>query len=470
MLTALPALRRAALTLAAVLSLALALESPRPAFAHGASATRPHRLAAPGRLAARAGNSEVSLTWAAPRSAHVAGYRMYRNGKHVAMTRTTGFVDVALRNGVRYTYYVIAYDRAGTASARSKRVSVVPRPTVARGPRAAGRRTVRRRVAKSAPRSIYWGAWIGSQLTGARAPWDLSAIDRFQQLAGKPISVLNFASSFYDCSLAPCRAEPFPTTPFNNLRARGIIPFFSWTSASNPVSVEQPSFRLSAVTAGGYDAYVRSWATAAAAWGHPFFLRFNWEMNGNWFPWSANANGNSTADYVAAWRHVHDIFTSVGAANVTWVWCPNIDPRKSLTPLASLYPGDAYVDWTCLDGYNGAAPWASFSDLFASTYADITGAIAPSKPMIVGETGSTEASGSKAQWISTMLSELPSKFPKIRGLLWFDRLDSGPGGHTDWPIESSSGSMAAFASGIGSSLFTTNSFSALNTSPIPPPS
>jgi hypothetical protein len=468
--TVLPALRRAALTLAVVLSLTLTLDPSREASAHGSSSARSHRLAAPARLAARAGNSEVSLTWAAPSSAHVAGYRMYRNGKHVAMTRTTGFVDVALRNGMRYTYYVIAIDSAGIASARSKGVSAVPRPAVVRGPRAQVRKAVQRRVAKSAPRSIYWGAWIGSQLTGVRAPWDLSAIDRFQQLTGKPISVLNFANAFYDCSLTPCRAEPFPTTPFDNLRARGIIPFFSWTSASNPVNVDQPSFRLSAVAAGNYDAYIRNWATAAAAWGHPFFLRFNWEMNGTWFPWSASSNGNSPADYVAAWRHVHDIFTSVGAANVTWVWCPNADPRKSLTSLPSLYPGDAYVDWTCLDGYNGAAPWASFSDIFASTYAEITSAIAPSKPMIIGETGSTEAGGSKSQWISTMLSELPSRFPKIRGLLWFDRLDNGPGGHTDWPIESSSGSMAAFASGIGSPLFTANSFSELNTSPIPPPS
>jgi len=42
-----------------------------------------------------------------------------------------------------------------------------------------------------------------------------------------------------------------------------------------------------------------------------------------------------------------------------------------------------------------------------------------------------------------MLSELPSEFPKIRGLLWFDKEDDGPGGHADWSIESSSDSLAA---------------------------
>ena len=43
-----------------------------------------------------------------------------------------------------------------------------------------------------------------------------------------------------------------------------------------------------------YDSYIRGFATAAKSWGHPFFLRFNWEMNGNWFPWSEGVNGNKT--------------------------------------------------------------------------------------------------------------------------------------------------------------------------------
>jgi hypothetical protein len=170
------------------------------------------------------------------------------------------------------------------------------------------------------------------------------------------------------------------------------------------------------------------------------------------------------------WRHVHDIFYGAGATNVNWVWCPNIDPTNAWAPVSSLYPGDAYVDWTCLDGYNGNVPWSSFNSLFASTYNQITGTIAPTKPMIVGETASTETGGSKAQWISDMLNVLPTNFPKIRGLLWFDVSLIGPGGFTDWPIESSNSSAAAFAQGIANPLYVTNNYATLNTSPIPPPS
>jgi hypothetical protein len=90
--------------------------------------------------------------------------------------------------------------------------------------------------------------------------------------------------------------------------------------------------------------------------------------------------------------------------------------------------------------------------------------------MLIGETASTETGGSKAQWITNMFSDLPVSFRKIYGLLWFDVNTSGPGGFTDWPIESSSSSEAAFANGISGPGYRANAYSNLNTSPIPPPS
>ena len=142
-------------------------------------------------------------------------------------------------------------------------------------------------------------------------------------------------------------------------------------------------------------------------------MRFDWEMNGSWFPWSEGVNGNQPGEFVAAWRHVHDIFAAVGADNVTWVWCPNVDPDNLFLDLASQYPGDAYVDWTGLDGYNwGLNPakpdrWRNFNELYSATYQRIVNTIAPDKPMLIGEMGSTEQGGSKAQWIEEALSRDP---------------------------------------------------------------
>jgi mannan endo-1,4-beta-mannosidase len=321
--------------------------------------------------------------------------------------------------------------------------------------------------------SIFWGAWIGNQLTGSEAPWDMNAVSDVEHEVGKNLSIVNFSSPFANCS-STCSFYKFPAGEFNNIRTHGAIPFFSWGSQSIPLpsNLSEPNFQLSDLIEGRYDSYIREWATAAKNWGHPFFLRFNWEMNGSWFAWMEGVNGNKTGESVTAWRHVHDIFTSVGATNVSWVWCPNVDPENHLKSLASLYPGDAYVDWTGLDGYNwGTNPnrpdrWRTFDQLYKSTYKTITETIAPSKPMIIGEVGSSEYGGSKATWIREMLSELPTQYPKIRGVLWFDKYDSG----MDWPIETSTSATAAFAEGIKNPAYTSNTFGSLGFGPVQPPS
>jgi beta-mannanase len=300
----------------------------------------------------------------------------------------------------------------------------------------------------------------------------MGAVTKFEQMAGKKLSIVNFSAPFANCptSGAACSFYNFPANEMNNIRSHGAIPFYSWASQSIPSTRTEPNFQLSDVLAGTYDSYIRKFAEAAKSWGHPFFIRFNWEMNGGWFPWSEGVNGNKSGEFVAAWRHVHDIFTSVGASNVSWVWCPNVDPTNKLqTSVASNYPGDEYVDWTGLDGYNwgpSKGGWTSFDHLYNATYHAITDTVAPSKPMMIGEMGSSESGGSKASWISETLAAIPSEYPKIRGMLWFDTFDDG----MDWPIESSSSSSSAFASGIQNAAYRTNTYADLGAGPIQPPS
>jgi hypothetical protein len=314
----------------------------------------------------------------------------------------------------------------------------------------------------------YWGAWIGSQLTGTAPPFDMSAASKFGQMTGKAPSILEFGSPFADCTTSPCSYYEFPTGYFDDIRAKGAIPFLSWSSASTPEGATQPNFQLSDLIGGAYDNYIRSFASQAKAWGHPFFLRFDWEMNGNWFPWGEGVNGNQPGEFVTAWRHVHDIFTSIGATNATWVWCPYANRTNNF---ASLYPGDQYVDWTCLDGYNwGTNPalprtWKSFDELFGSAYDQIVETIAPDKPVVIGETASSEYGGSKAGWIQEMFESLPTEFSKVSGLVWFESLANG----MDWPLESSESALSAFAAGIGDSRFVGNTAGGIATSPIPPP-
>jgi len=327
---------------------------------------------------------------------------------------------------------------------------------------------------KLAPRPAYWGAWIGDQLTGEEPPWDMSAVSQFEGLLGKGLSLIALGSPFADCNASPCSFFDFPTAQMEKIHQYGAIPFFNWASqatSSDPSgATDMPAFQLSDVIAGTYDGYIREFAEAARDWGHPFFLRYDWEMNGNWFPWGATINGNNPGEYVTAWRHVHDIFTAVGATNATWAWCPYAEVDRHFAALAPLYPGDEYVDWTCMDGFNwGSNPtnphsWKSFGQIFGPTYRKLIKQVAPSKPIVLAEMASTGSGKAKARWITDMFKQLRTNFRRIRALIWFDQVDR----NVDWPLETSPQAAGAFSKGIRKRGFQSNAQFAV-ASPIRPP-
>lgn len=288
---------------------------------------------------------------------------------------------------------------------------------------------------------FLWGAWIGKQFTGTEAPWSWRAEKEFEarNAGGKRVNLVHWG-------VGPPWEHNFNywLSPLNRVRSAG---------ATSLVDMGTDNVALRNIAGGAYDSALRTWASQARSWGHPFLLRFDFEMNGSWYPWGTRPqNQNTPADYVAAWRHIHDIFTAAGATNVSWVWCPNSSPaHHKMSSYASLYPGNAYVDWTCLDGYNFGKPWTSFTRLFASSYRQVM-RLAPTKPMIIGEVASTGQGRSKARWIRGMFHALSTRFRGIHGLVWFDKRALVDNKLYDWPIETSRAASAAFNKGITSTL------------------
>jgi mannan endo-1,4-beta-mannosidase len=323
---------------------------------------------------------------------------------------------------------------------------------------------------KKPPASLYWGAQIGDQMTGEAAPWDMTPVYKFEHLAGKALSLVEFGSPFTECDSGGCVMTKFPTTPLETVRRYGAIPVFSWSSSSSPTTLNEPEYSLGAIAGGRYDSYIREFALRAKEWGHPFFLRFDWEMNGFWFPWNEGVNGNNPGEFVAAWRHVHDIFTAVGATNATWVWCPNVDLYNTLTPLGKLYPGDAYVDWTGLDGFNwgkraGSPGWQTFNQVFHRTYKRIVTRVAPHKPMMLAEVAASPKGGDKPAWIENMFATVRHSYRKVRAVIWYDVDDRG----TNWPIERRKQDHNAFRKAIRPGAYRPNLYGGINNSPIFPP-
>ncbi|GAA4198446.1 hypothetical protein GCM10022219_27880 [Microbacterium oryzae] len=268
---------------------------------------------------------------------------------------------------------------------------------------------------------------------GAQANAELDAV---ASLAGESPSIVLSYDDF---------GQPAPIADLDSVAARGATSLITWEPWRWGDGVSQPAYSNARIAAGEYDAYLRQWGAALAGWGKPVYLRYAHEMNGDWYPWSDGANGNAPGSYVAAWQHVHDVVESQGATNVQWVWSPNI-PYAGSTPLSSLYPGASYVDVVALDAYNwGTAvawsTWTAPSALFGDGLAQVR-ALAPGKPVLIAETGSAEAGGSKADWNRALVSYLNDQSDVV-GFVWFHQNKE-----VDWRIDSSATSAAALAGAL----------------------
>jgi len=270
-------------------------------------------------------------------------------------------------------------------------------------------------------------------------PFDFAPVDAFNTATKHETSVLQFSQGW--------AADQFNRASFDSITARNMLPILSWepwdyTARGKAASSgDQPAYRLSAIISGKYDGYIRSWAEGIAGLPYPVVVRFAHEMNGFWYPWCEQSNGNRRGDYIKAWRHVHDIFTAADAENVSWLWSPNVT-YPSASPLKNLYPGDQYVDWIGLSGYYGTEGhegYVPFDAIFRGTFAELK--TFTSKPVVITETGATNASRQQARWIKEMFAQLP-RYPNVIGVIWFETVKE-----IDWRIATVPASAAAFAAG-----------------------
>jgi mannan endo-1,4-beta-mannosidase len=209
--------------------------------------------------------------------------------------------------------------------------------------------------------------------------------------------------------------DRFNTTVMRQIVAEGRLPMLTW-EPYDWRDAHKELYPLKAMAAGQYDEYLKTEAAKFAALGSPFVLRFAHEMNGDWYPWGAAAGTNTTADYVAAYRHVHDVVTSAGATNVLWMWSPNLTDAEPDLTLASLYPGDEYVDWVGLSGY-----YRQDTDVFTSRFTDTLAqldTVAPTKPIFLAETAVGDSPNRIAQ-INDLVNGV-AQTPRFIGMVWFN--------------------------------------------------
>jgi hypothetical protein len=220
------------------------------------------------------------------------------------------------------------------------------------------------------------------------------------------------------------------------------MPFITlepWSLISQEDQADQPKYSLATIASGTYDADLRRIASVIAGFASPVYLRFAHEMNGNWYPWGSDVNGNQPADYVRAWRHVHDVFTAAGATNARWVWSPDADPGSDPIPLQPLYPGDAYVDYVGLTAYGHTKSQPTATDTLDPALQQIE-AISK-RPVILSEIGA-DGPG-KEVWIQS-LGQLLRADRRIRGFVWFNTTAQTTGATGDYLFNDNDADASSF--------------------------
>jgi Glycosyl hydrolase family 26 len=254
--------------------------------------------------------------------------------------------------------------------------------------------------------------------------------DRLENVEALVGRRLRFSSTFVAWE------EPFPNEGHALDREAGRSLLIAWDGRRD----------LRAISSGRWDSLLRARARACREFGAPIYLRWAAEFNGQW-----NACFSRPQEFVAAWRHMVRAFRAAGATNVRWVWCPFAvqGRRRPAEDWRRYYPGDRFVDWVGMDGYNWGttrpwARWQPFGEIFAPLYADY----ARRKPLMICEVACAERGGDKAAWIRDMGAKLNGRFSKVQALVWF-QADK----ETDWRVNSTARSLSAFRSVVAGPRF-----------------
>lgn len=218
----------------------------------------------------------------------------------------------------------------------------------------------------------------------------------------------------------------FPERIVEAIHGLGSIPVVTWepwlsTFESRmhphlPLPADRDRGGMASIARGDYDFYLEDWAQAAERFGEPLMVRFAHEMNDPYrYPWGPQHNEPEA--FVAAWRHVVDLFRAEGATNVLWVWSPHV----AYAEYDAYWPGADHVDWVATGALNYGtvaywSEWWSFEEIFGQHHDVLAGF---DKPVMVAEFGSLDVGGDRAEWYREALQDFRDRYPSVRALLFF---------------------------------------------------
>ncbi len=274
------------------------------------------------------------------------------------------------------------------------------------------------------------GPWWGSALDSGNSALAAAVTDR-ERATDRRLDIVHTYHRWFDS---------FPTATERAIATSGHLLFLNW----EPVDAGGVAMSWAAIAAGSHDREIRALGARLKAFGRPVLLSFSHEPEAS-YP----AHGGSASDFVAAFRHVHDLVGAAGASQVRWVW----NTMGLADPVwrgryRQLYPGDRYVDWIAWDPYNWAdcrqRDWQSFAQTVTPFYQWLEANGFGNKPFMLAEFGSVEQpgqAGRKADWFTQIPAAL-AHLSNLKALVYFDL--PRPPANCDWQISTSPESAAGY--------------------------
>ena len=270
--------------------------------------------------------------------------------------------------------------------------------------------------------------------------WSMQQVESLETWQAKKNAIVTLFTGWSETSAQLLFDYQLP-----NVWQHGNVPLITWEPhfyEGTPEDIE------TLIATGAYDEYITNWAIQLKQFlagldgelgtndDRRAFLRFAHEMNGDWYYWSALKGQNTPDDYIAMWRHVWDVVESQGITrdHLQWMWTVSASDYGDFSA-EQYYPGDDYVDWVGIDGYNFGEDfswsyWRTPTQIFEPMRQRLQ-QLAPDKPIAIPEvaTNSITQYGvdpfAKDAWISQLGDYV--KTNNIGLLSWFN-LDK----ESDW--------------------------------------
>lgn len=213
----------------------------------------------------------------------------------------------------------------------------------------------------------------------------------------------------------------------------GSVPLITWEPYTGD---NTPSDIVSRIANGEHDKYVADWGTRLREFlagqdrrlgtedDRRVYLRVGHEMNGNWYPWGQR----SPERFIAMWKRVHAIFADLGLgpSHLQWMWCVTNADHGPVAAEA-YYPGDDWVDWVSVDGYNWGSSsrtsrWQTPDEVLGPMITRLRSLTA--KPLALAEVASTsltargDDAAAKGEWITALFVWVRQQ--PVRMVCWYN--------------------------------------------------